>query len=89
MLLTAHHFEFLNLKGDCKALLSLHLRKCHIVGNLMPRLNYGQNCLHVIFDLIGAHVLISTLLHCVKVVWHTFITLILFNFIINMDLSKG
>ena len=38
MLLTAHHFELLSLKGGCKARLSLHLSKCHIVGNHMSRL---------------------------------------------------
>ena len=37
-LLTEHHLRFLSLKGGCKGL-SLHLSKCQIVGNLMPRLN--------------------------------------------------
>ena len=32
-LLTAQHFEFLSLKGGAQARLSLHLSKCHIVGN--------------------------------------------------------
>ena len=32
-LLTKHHLEFLSLKGGCKAHLSLHMSKCHIVRN--------------------------------------------------------
>ena len=39
-LLTEHHLESLSLKGPAQARLSLHLSKCHIVGNLMPRLKY-------------------------------------------------
>ena len=38
-LLTEHHFEFLNLKGGCRDSSdrpSLHMSKCHIVGNHMP-----------------------------------------------------
>ena len=35
-LLTEHHLEFLSLKGGAQACLSLHLSKCHIVGNHMP-----------------------------------------------------
>ena len=38
-LLTAHHLEFLSLKGPAQARLSLHLSKCHIAGNHMSRLN--------------------------------------------------
>ena len=38
MLLTEHHLEFLNLKGAAQAHLSLHLSKCHIVGNHMSQL---------------------------------------------------
>ena len=34
-LLTEHHLEFLSLKGAAEARLSLHMSKCHIVGNLM------------------------------------------------------
>ena len=34
-LLTEHYLEFLSLKGDAQARLSLHLLKCHIVGNHM------------------------------------------------------
>ena len=34
-LLTEHHLEFLSLKGAAKACLSLHLSKCHIVGNVI------------------------------------------------------
>ena len=38
-LLTEHHLEFLSLKGGAAAARpSIHLSKCHIVGNLMPRL---------------------------------------------------
>ena len=37
-LLTEHNLEFLSLKGGCTGRLSLHLSKCKIVGNLMPRL---------------------------------------------------
>ena len=36
--LTEHHLEFLSLKGGLQACLSLHLSKCNIVGNHMPRL---------------------------------------------------
>ena len=39
-LLTEHHLEFLSLKEEAQTRLSLHLSKCQIVGNLMPRLNY-------------------------------------------------
>ena len=35
-LLIEHHLEFLSLKGEAEARPSLHLSKCHIVGNLMP-----------------------------------------------------
>ena len=38
-LLTKHHLQFLSLNGAAEARLSLHMSKCHIVGNLMPRLN--------------------------------------------------
>ena len=39
-LLTEHHLKFLAYKGGCvaQAPLSLHLSKCHIVGNHMSRL---------------------------------------------------
>ena len=37
-LLTEHHLEFLSLKRDSQARLSLHLSKCHIVGNHMSQL---------------------------------------------------
>ena len=36
-LLTEHHLEFLSLKEAAEAHSSLHLSKCQIVGNLMPR----------------------------------------------------
>ena len=38
-LLTGHHLEFLSLKGAAQARPSLHMSKCHIVGNLMHWLN--------------------------------------------------
>ena len=39
-LLTEHSLEFLSLTGGCTGLarLSLHLSKCHIVGNHLSRL---------------------------------------------------
>ena len=37
-LLIEYHLEFLSLKGAAQASLSLHLSKCHIVGNHMSRL---------------------------------------------------
>ena len=39
-LLTDHHLKFLSLKVGCKARLSLHMPKYHIVGNHGSRLNY-------------------------------------------------
>ena len=39
-LLTEHHLKFLSLKEAAQAHLSLHLSKCHIVGNHMSRPNY-------------------------------------------------
>ena len=39
-LLTEHHLEFLSLKEAAEARPSLHLSKCQIVGNLIPRLTY-------------------------------------------------
>ena len=38
-LLTEHHLEFLSLKKAAEACPSLHMSKCHIVGNLMHWLN--------------------------------------------------
>ena len=41
-LLTAHHLESLSLKGGCTSSSeSIHLSKCHIVGNHMSRLRYS------------------------------------------------
>ena len=37
-LLTEYHLEFLSLKEAAEARPGLHLSKCQIVGNLMPRL---------------------------------------------------
>ena len=37
-LLTEHHLELLSLKEAAEARLSLHLSKCHFVGNHMPQL---------------------------------------------------
>ena len=39
-LLTKHHLEFLSLNEAAQARVSLHLSKCHIVGNRMSRLIY-------------------------------------------------
>ena len=36
--LTEHHLEVLSLKEASQASLSLHMSKCHIVGNHMLRL---------------------------------------------------
>ena len=44
-LLTEHHLEFQSLKGDAQARLSLHLSKCHIVGNHKPWLIWFHNFL--------------------------------------------
>ena len=38
-LLTEQHLEFLSLKGGCRGSSSIHLSKCQIFGNLLPRLN--------------------------------------------------
>ena len=37
-LLTEHHLEFVSLKRAAEAGPSLHMSKCHIVGNLMSQL---------------------------------------------------
>ena len=37
-LLTEHHLKFLSLKQAAEARPSLHMSKCHIVGNHMSRL---------------------------------------------------
>ena len=42
-LLTEHHLQFLSLKEVAQARLSLHLLKCHIVGNHMSRLKCLEN----------------------------------------------
>ena len=39
-LLTEHNLELLSLKEAAKARLSLHVSKCHIVGNHMQQLTY-------------------------------------------------
>ena len=36
-LLTEHHLEFLSLTEAAPACLSLHLSKCHIVGNILRK----------------------------------------------------
>ena len=43
-LLAEHHLEFLSLNEAAEARPSLHMSKCQIVGNLMPRLNYMYIC---------------------------------------------
>ena len=40
-LLTEYNLEFLSSKGAAHARLSLHLSKCHIVGNHMSRLKFN------------------------------------------------
>ena len=45
-LLTEHHLEFLILKEAVQACLSLHLSKCHIVGNHMSGFNYMYMHMH-------------------------------------------
>ena len=42
-LLTEHHLERLSLNEAAEAHLSLHMSKCHIVGNLMHLLIYYTN----------------------------------------------
>ena len=49
-LLTEHHLEFLSLKEEAQTCLSLHLSKCQIVGNLMPRLIFQLICLSPSYD---------------------------------------
>ena len=39
-LLIVHHLEFLSLKEAAEARPSLHMSKCHIVGNHMHWLNF-------------------------------------------------
>ena len=39
-LLNEHHLEFLGLKEAAEARPSLHMSKCHIVGNLMRWLKF-------------------------------------------------
>ena len=45
-LLTEHHLEFISLKEAAGARPSLHLSKCQIVGNLMPRLSHCITVTH-------------------------------------------
>ena len=41
---TEHHLEFLSLTGGCRGSSeSTHVTKCHLVGNLMPGLNYKRH----------------------------------------------
>ena len=50
-LLTEHHLEFLRLKkGAAQARLSLHLSKCHIVGNHMLQLISFLDSMYFIID---------------------------------------
>ena len=42
-LLTEHHLEFLSLKGGCRGSSESTHVICHIVGNLMHWLNYGNS----------------------------------------------
>ena len=54
---TEHHLEFLSLREDAQALLSLHLSKCHIVGNHMSRLIFTSLLyqLEELFTILGAY----------------------------------
>ena len=54
-LLTENHLEFLSLKEAAEARLSLHLSKCHIVGNLMHWL-----IIHILFGYFVYHVKAQT-----------------------------
>ena len=48
-LLTENSLELLSLKGGCRGCPSLHLSKCQIVGNLMPRLKvYDEQKMHLL-----------------------------------------
>ena len=42
-LLVEHHLEFLGLKEEAQTRLSLHLSKCQIVGNIMPRIIWDRH----------------------------------------------
>ena len=44
-LLTEHHMDFLGLKEAEQARRSLHMSKCHIVGNHMLRLFFDYTLL--------------------------------------------
>ena len=54
-LLTAHYLEFISLKEDAEAHLSLHLSKCHIVGNLM----HNYMFLHCIVPITGFYKMVK------------------------------
>ena len=43
-LLTEHHLEFLSFKEAAETRRSLHMSKCQIVGNLIPRLIIDLCC---------------------------------------------
>ena len=49
-LLTEHHLEFQSLEA-AQARLSLHLSKCHIVGNHMSQLN-NKDATNTFFNLV-------------------------------------
>ena len=57
-LLAERHLEFLSSKEAAQARLSLHLSKCHIVGNHMSRLNYVDICTCII---CGFHIMLTVL----------------------------
>ena len=42
-LLTEQHLKFLSLEGGAQTGLRLFMSNCHIVGNLMSRLNYDRS----------------------------------------------
>ena len=63
-LLTEHALEFLSLKGGCReARPSLHMSKCHVVGNLMHWLIYPTHFHYVNLNFLRE---IRCGIHCVE-----------------------
>ena len=54
-LMTEHHLEFLSFKEAAAARPSLHMSKCHIVGNLMPLLNFKGICRGCLYIMLEFH----------------------------------
>ena len=61
--LVEQHLEFLGLKLAAQGCLSLHLSKCHIVGNHMSRLIYLRKVLKNLFLIAVAVILLA---RCIK-----------------------